>query len=97
VWGRVPESVRQRLLHDPVGGQVDAWRQFSRLAFDRHSDRQSGGLHLVDQPVELLQGGLWRERELVVACAQHADQAWSAWWPVRSTAASASRASAGSA
>ena len=71
----VLEGIRQRLLHDPVGGEVDARRQFSRFAFDGHLDRQSGSSHLLDQPVELPQAWLWRERELLVAPAKHAEQA----------------------
>jgi hypothetical protein len=35
----VLERVRQRLLHDPVGGEVDARRHVSRFTLDGNFDR----------------------------------------------------------
>ena len=51
----VLERVRERLLHDPVGGQVDARRQRPRLALDAQLDRQPGAAHLREQRVELVE------------------------------------------
>ena len=44
--GRVLERVGQRLLHDPVGGQVDPARQRAHLALDAQLDRQPRLAHL---------------------------------------------------
>ena len=38
----VLERVRQRLLHDPVGRQLDPDRQLASLAFDLELDRKAG-------------------------------------------------------
>ena len=39
----VLQGVRQRLLHDPIRGDVDARRELSRLAFDCHLHGQAAG------------------------------------------------------
>ena len=72
---RVLERVRQRLLHDPVGGEVDAGRQRPRLALDRELDGQADAAHLLDQRVELCKAGLRPERGLAVGAAQQAEHA----------------------
>ena len=54
----VLESVRQRLLHDPVGGQLDCRRQRSRRALDLERDLEAGRANLVDEAVELVEAGL---------------------------------------
>ena len=45
----VLERVRQRLLNDPVGRQVDAWRQLDRLSLDIDLDRQTRRAELLGQ------------------------------------------------
>ena len=42
----VLERVRERLLDDPVGGELDAERQLAPLSLDLELDRQSGLGHL---------------------------------------------------
>ena len=68
------ERVRQRLLHDPVGGQVDARRQLAALALDRQLDRKPRVAHLRDERLELSERRLRRERDVLVVGAQHAQQ-----------------------
>ena len=58
----VLDDVGQRLLHDPVGGQVDALRQRPRLALDGQVDADAGGARALEQLVELAEPGLRRER-----------------------------------
>jgi hypothetical protein len=66
---RVFERVRQGLLHDPVGGEVDAGRQRSRLALDRELDRQPHSANLLDQLSQLGEAGLRCECRLGVGVA----------------------------
>ena len=70
----VLERVGQRLLHDAVGGEVDAGRQLARLAVDVQLDRQPGRAGALDQRAELVQRRLRRERGGLLAGVQHAEQ-----------------------
>jgi hypothetical protein len=64
----VLERVGQRLLHDPVGGQVDAGGQRPRFALDRQLDRQAGLAGGQHQRIEVGQAGL-RGQRLATAAA----------------------------
>src|SRR6478735_598175 len=48
----VLERVRERLLDEPVGGEVDARRQLPRLALDVELDLEARLTHGSDQDVE---------------------------------------------
>ena len=72
---RVLERVGQRLLHDPVGGEVDAGRQQPRLALDRKLDGQTDLTHLIDERLELAEAGLRPECGFGVGAAQQAEHA----------------------
>src|SRR5919109_2548209 len=52
--------VRQPLLHQPIGGQVDAGREGDGLALDLQVHRQPGGAGLSDELVEPVQARPWR-------------------------------------
>ena len=54
----VASCVRQRLLDDAVGGQIDTQGQAGDLALPDQADVRSGRLRLVDQVVELAESGL---------------------------------------
>ena len=56
--GGVASRVRQRLLDDAVGGQIDAQREAGDRPFAYEADRCSGRLCLLDQVVELVESGL---------------------------------------
>ncbi len=71
----VLERVGQRLLHDPVGGEVDAGGEPSRLALDRELYGQADAAHLLDQRVELREAGLRPECGFGVGAAQQAEHA----------------------
>ena len=62
----VPEGVGQALLHDPVGGQVDAGRQRPGLPPDRDGHRQTGVAHVPDEVVEARETRLGGERRVLV-------------------------------
>ena len=49
---RVLERVRQRLLHDPVGGEIDRRRQRPRRSLDSSATVEAGRAHLLDERVE---------------------------------------------
>ena len=51
------QRVRERLLHDPVRGQVDAGRQRSGLPLDRDGHRQTCVAHSLHQMIEVLHAG----------------------------------------
>src|SRR6266536_2208502 len=70
----VLERVRQSLLDDAVSGDVDARRQRSGVALDPQPDGHTGLAHILDQPVEMPHARLRRQRQLVVAVAQDAEQ-----------------------
>src|SRR5439155_15088309 len=69
----VLERVPERLLNDPEGRQVDARLEPLPLSLDRQVYLQAGLAGPLDQPVELVDARLRRERELLVALAEHAD------------------------
>src|SRR5207244_6443845 len=50
---RVLERVRERLLHDPVGRQLDPDRERAPLAVDVELDRKPRLAHLRDEPRQL--------------------------------------------
>ena len=58
--GRVPPRVRQRLLDDAVGGEVDSCRQRDDLALQDQPDVRAGVARSVDQLGELVETGLRR-------------------------------------
>ena len=60
VAAAVLERVGQRLLHDAVGGEVDAGRQLAPLAGHVQLDRQPGRAAALDQRAELVQRRLRR-------------------------------------
>jgi hypothetical protein len=70
----VLERVRQGLLHDAVGGQLEPDRELARLAVDVQLDGQARVAHLRDERREVVQPRLRHERVGVVA-AQHPDEA----------------------
>src|SRR6266536_908396 len=58
---RVPHRVGERLLHDPVGGQVQPGRQRPGLALHHQRRRQAGLVGALDEGGQLRDGWLWRE------------------------------------
>jgi hypothetical protein len=70
----MPSSVRQRLLHDPVGGLVDAGRQLPPRAHDLELDRQARGPVLREQVLEAGEPGHRRARRAFVYAAQDAER-----------------------
>ena len=66
---RVPERVRQALLHDPVGGEVERTRERGRLAVDAQPHGQARPADLREQGVEAVEAGLGDELELVAVAA----------------------------
>ena len=71
---RVLECVRQRLLHDPIGGQVDPRWQRRLLTLDPQLDWQAGLAHLLDERAERAEPRLGPDRQLLVAGAQDSQQ-----------------------
>ena len=61
----VLERVGERLLDDPVGGQLDARIDWWTLALHRQLDREAGGAHLLDQATETLEAGHRLARRVV--------------------------------
>ena len=55
------EGIRQSLLHDPVGGEVDGTRQREALSLHVEQDGQTGPRDLLDQRVEAVDARLRRE------------------------------------
>jgi hypothetical protein len=69
----VARHVGQRLLHDPVGGQVHRQRQLDPPTLDRHLDPPAGPSRPGHQPIQLGQAGQRRPRPALLAeLAQHA-------------------------
>ena len=66
--------VGEALLHDPVGGEVDPWRERDSLAVDVHLDGQPGAADFLHQRVEAVKAGLWRELYAVAVTAHHTEQ-----------------------
>ena len=63
------KRVGQALLHEPVGGQVEAGRELRGLAVDPQPHGKARPANLFDQAVELLQPRVWRERGWVLGVA----------------------------
>ena len=55
---RVAQGVGERLLHDPVGGELERRRQLPLVADELELDLEAGGPHLVEQRVEPVEAGL---------------------------------------
>src|SRR5205823_4776186 len=70
----VLERVRERLLHDSVGGEIDAGRQWHRLALDAQVDAQARVAYLSEQRVQRPEARLWRGRRVLLASAEYAEQ-----------------------
>ena len=67
----VAGHVGQRLLHDPVGGQVGPGRQGTRRPLDPGADLQAGRAGPRDQAVQLGQAGGGGPGRRLVALAEH--------------------------
>jgi hypothetical protein len=71
----VPHRVAQRLLHDPVRGQVHALREGPGSAADPDGDRHPASAGRFEQTVGIVEAGLGRGVRLVAAQhPQHAAQ-----------------------
>ncbi|MGO9792202.1 MAG: hypothetical protein ACLP8S_22655 [Solirubrobacteraceae bacterium] len=55
------ERVGKALLHDPIGGEVDSWRERDTLPVEVQFDGQPGAVDVLDQRVEAVKAGLRRE------------------------------------
>ena len=76
--GRVLDRVGQRLLDHPVGGQLDAGRQRTRLPGHGQLDRHPGVAHPLHQRVQPVEARLRRQVGVagrVGAVAVHGEQA----------------------
>ena len=71
---RMLEHVGERLLDDPVGGEVEPGRQRPPLALLVQHHGQPGGTRALEQRVERAQRGLRRQRRLLLVRVQHAEQ-----------------------
>ena len=69
------DRVRQALLDEPVGSEVDACRKLHGIAFDPELDRQAGLASLRDEPLDVLEARLRCERRRLLGAAQDADEA----------------------
>jgi hypothetical protein len=67
--------VRERLLHDPVAGEVDSPRKRSRLVLDRKLDGQPSRAHVREERLELGEAGLGRELRLGLSPAEDPEEA----------------------
>ena len=72
---RVLARVRQRFLHDPIGGQVGAERYGPGHALDAQLDWQASESRLLDQGLEVVEPRLGGEPEFLTVAAEHAEQA----------------------
>jgi hypothetical protein len=70
----VAERVRQRLLDDPIRGEVDARRQLPRLAFDLELHRKASLANGPDEHVDGAHRGLRRELGHRALLAEQADE-----------------------
>jgi hypothetical protein len=71
---RMFHGVRERLLDDTKGGDVERLRQLARIALDSQGHGQARGTDAVHEPVELCETGLWRQPRRIVRLAQHTEQ-----------------------
>ncbi len=69
--GRVPQRVAERLLHDPVGGQLHTGRQRPLDADDAQVHGQAGAPHGGDEPFEPVHAGLRATFGAAVGAAEH--------------------------
>ena len=68
------ERVRQALLDDAIGGQVDRAREREGLAVDVQPHGQAGAADLLEQGVEPVEPGLRRQLEALAVVAHRAEQ-----------------------
>src|SRR5436190_19995338 len=73
VTGVLPR-VRQRLLHDAIGREVDPGRETHRLALDVQVDRKTRLRYLSYEGLELAEPRLRSEDRLVIVDAQHSHE-----------------------
>jgi hypothetical protein len=71
----VLQRVRERLLDEAVGRQVDALRQLGRLALEAQLGREAGLAGLRDELLDVLEARLRHERRGLLGAAEHADEA----------------------
>lgn len=71
----VAQDVREALLEDTVGGQVEAGRQCPALPGYVELDGQAGVAHVLDQRADLVHARLWSEGGAVLAGPQQAEHA----------------------
>jgi hypothetical protein len=57
----VAGRVEKRLLHDPIGGPVDAGGESPRLAFEPHGHRQAARAVLLGQLLDRAHARQWRQ------------------------------------
>ena len=67
------DRVRQRLLHDTVGDQIQARRYRLQPTVDVHVHRQPCGARAVYERIQLREAGCSRALQRVAAAVQHAD------------------------
>jgi hypothetical protein len=73
---RVLADVRERLLDDPKGREVEALRELARLASDRQADLEARRARLLEEPVEVGEARLRRAlRGVVLVDAQELQRA----------------------
>ena len=71
----VLECIRQPLLDDPVGGEVDRPGNRDAVAVEVKPHRQPGAADLVQQRVEAVESRLRRQLEVVAAPSHRAEEA----------------------
>ena len=71
----VLQGIGEPLLHDPVGGEVEAWRQRDRLTADLEPYGQPGGSYVVHECVEVAESRMRQELEFVVVMSHGVEQA----------------------
>src|SRR5204863_4419627 len=72
---RVLDCVRQTFLDEPVRGEVDAGGELHWVALDPELDRQPSLAGLRDEPLDVLEARLRRERRPLLGTAQDSDKA----------------------
>src|SRR6266550_1589993 len=71
----VLERVRKAFLDEPVGGQVKTGRKLDRLSLNPQVDGQPRFTRVLDEPLDLVEGGLWREGRRLLGSPEHAHHA----------------------
>src|SRR5438034_800270 len=69
----VLERIREPLLDEPVGGQVDTGGKLYRLSLDLQLHREASLTRVLDQALELLEGGLRGEHGRLLGPTEDAD------------------------